>query len=329
MGTVIKGLGAYLPEKVVTNDDLTQWMDTSDEWIVARTGIRERRWVEDETNSYMAEQASRQAVRDAGLSLDEVECIIVASLSPDHDFPGVGCFLQNRLGLAGIPAMDIRCQCSGFIYSLSVADAWIKTRQYKNVLLVGSEIHSTGLDLSTKGRDVTCLFGDAAAALLLEHCDAPGRGILSSHLHADGKYAKSLWLEAPGSTLRPRLSEQHVKEGRHFPKMNGRHVFTQASLKMPEVIREALSANGLSIEDIDLFVPHQANLNIINQAAKILGLPDEKVFSNIEKYGNTTAASIPLGLLEAKKRNRLSTGDTVVLASFGAGFTWASAVLIW
>jgi 3-oxoacyl-[acyl-carrier-protein] synthase-3 len=333
--TVFEGLGACLPDRVVTNHELTQRMETSDAWIVERTGIRERRWVAEEVApSELGEVACREAVERAGLSLDQIDCIVLATLSPDHTFPGTGCFLQHRLGLSSIPALDVRNQCSGFLYGLSVADAWIRTGQYRRILLVGAEVHSTGLDISTRGRDVACLFGDAAAAVVLtaaEDDDHPApRGVLATRLHADGRYAKSLWIEAPGSRFHPlRISTEMLEQGRHFPKMNGRHVFTMAVQRMPEVIREALSACGQSLADVALFVPHQANLRIIEQVARALELEPGRMFTNIEKVGNTTAASIPLALYDAERQGRLSRGDLVVLASFGAGFTWAASVVRW
>lgn len=327
--TVIMGVGHHVPERVVTNEELTKWMETSDQWIVERTGIHERRWVTEGTSgAQMAEQAALEAVEKAGIELQDIDCIVLATLSPDHTFPGTGCFLQHRLGLQGVPALDVRAQCSGFIYGLSVADAWIRIGQYRRILMVGTEVHSTGLDLSTRGRDVACLFGDGAGAVVLGASD-DDRGILSIKLHADGKYAKSLWIEAPGSCLTPRIDEEMIREARHYPKMKGRHVFTFALQKMPEVIHEALESSGFSLSDVDLIIPHQANKRITEQVAKQLGVSDELMFSNIEKLGNTTAASIPLAIYDAQRQGRLKTGDLVVFASFGAGFTWAAAVCRW
>jgi len=329
-GAMILGVGGNLPARVVTNQDLTQWMETSDAWIVERTGIRARRWISEDTGaSELAVPAVKQALERASARLEDVECIIFATLSPDHHFPGSGCFLQQHLGLPGIPALDVRNQCSGFLYGLSIADAWIRLGQYRRVLLVGAEIHSTGLDLSTAGRDVTCLFGDGAGALLLGPSEA-GRGVLATRLHADGRYAKSLWIEAPNSRAVPaRLTHAMLDEGKHFTRMNGRHVFTMAVSRMPEVIHEALSASGHELSELALFVPHQANQRITEAVAAQLGLPEEKVFSNIETIGNTTAASIPLALRDAEDQGRLKRGDLVVLASFGAGFTWAASVVRW
>jgi len=331
MKTLIAGVGGYLPEKVVTNDDLAKMMDTSDEWIVERTGIKQRRWVEKETGaSDLAVQACHEAIERAGISLGDIDCIVLATLSPDHTFPGTACFLQQKLGLAGIPALDVRNQCSGFIYSLSVADAWIKTGQYSCVLVVGTEVHSTGLDKTTRGRDVTCLFGDGAGAVILVPGEDDGRGIMSTHLHADGRHARSLWIEAPGSRFHPlRIDHEKLEQGRHFPKMKGRHVFTHAVKHMPAVIKEGLQLNGLSVEEVDLFVPHQANQRITEVVAKVMKFEPRQVYSNIDRYGNTTAASIPLCLRDAENESRLKKGDLLVLASFGAGFTWASCILRW
>ena len=329
--TIFRSVGGYVPDKVVTNDDLSSMMETSDEWIVERTGIRQRRWVEESTGSSdLAVPASLDAVERAGISVGDIDCIVLATLSPDHTFPGTACFLQHKLGLGGIPALDVRNQCSGFIYGLSVADAWVRCGQYKCVLLVGTEVHSTGLDKTTRGRDIACLFGDGAGAVILTPTDDQERGILSTHLHADGKYARSLWIEAPGSCFYPlRINGQMLEEGRHFPKMKGRHVFTHAVKRMPEVIGEALSANGFKPSDVDLFIPHQANQRITEAVAKVMGFGLEQVYSNIERYGNTTAASIPLCLKDAEREGRLKKGDLLLLASFGAGFTWASALVKW
>ena len=331
MRTAFLGIGGYLPPRVVSNDELAEMMETSNEWIVERTGIRTRHWIDRECGaSDLAVPASRQALADAGVAPEEIDCIILATLSPDHTFPGTACFLQEKLGLKGIPALDIRNQCSGFIYSLAVADAFIKTGQYRRILLVGAEVHSTGLDKTTRGRDVACLFGDGAGAAVLGPCEETERGVLSTHLHADGRYARELWIEVPGSRFFPqRLDVAMVEQGRHFPRMNGRRVFVEAVRRMPEVIGEALAANSLSVDDIDLFVPHQANQRITEAVAKQIGMPAEKVFSNIDKVGNTTAASIPLCLRDACLQGKLQRRHLVLLASFGAGFTWAAALLRW
>jgi len=328
---LILGVGGHVPQRLVTNQDMTRWMETSDEWIYERTGIRQRYWIDGETGgSELAEKAVHQALENSGVELDEIDCIILATLSPDHTFPGTGCFLQERLGLPGIPALDVRNQCSGFIYGLSVAHAWIRTGQYRRILLVGTEVHSTGIDISTAGRDVACLFGDGAGAAVVAAGEDRERGVLSTHLHADGRYAKDLWIEAPGSRFHPvRITKEMIDAGRHWPKMSGRRVFTKAVQYMPAVIREGLEHNGLTIDDVSLIVPHQANLRINETVAQVLGIEPERMYSNIERYGNTTAASIPLALRDAELEGKLKRGDIVVLASFGAGFTWASAVLRW
>ena len=326
----VAALGSYVPDRVVTNQELTGLMETSDEWIIQRTGIRERRWAgEDTCNSDLALAATRRALDKAGWQAADIEAIIYATLSPDHMFPGDGCFLNAKLGIPGVPALDIRNQCSGFVYGLSVADAWIRSGQYRRVLLVGSEIHSTGLDVSSRGRDVAVIFGDGAAAALLEVTDDPARGVLSTHLHADGRFARDLWTDAPGSRYHPRVQPRMLDDGSIYPKMEGQKVFKHAIVKMPEVVREALSRNGLSTRDIKVLIPHQANLRIAEMVQRSLELTDAQVYNNIQKYGNTTAASIPLCLEEAVEARGVRRGDLVALAAFGAGFTWASALLRW
>lgn len=328
----ILGVGRYLPERVVTNQDLTRLMDTSDEWIQQRTGIRERRYSDGCTGAAdMGARAAEEAIRRARIAPRDVDCIVFATLSPDVDMPASAFLLQDRLDLPGVPAFDVRNQCTGFLYSLAVADQFVRAGTYDHVLVVGAEVHSTGLDLSTRGRDVAVIFGDGAGAVVVGPSPDPQRGILSCHLHAEGKYAEKLWIEAPGSRLRPRLTEEMITgpEGRIFPKMEGRYVFRHAVTRMPEVIREALDANGLRIEDLDLLVPHQANLRINQMVAAEFGLSDDKVVNNIDRYGNTTAASIPLALYEALEDGRLRAGQLVCLAGFGAGFTWGAALLRW
>ncbi len=328
--TAIVGLGTHVPERVVTNQELTTMMETSDEWIQQRTGIKERRWVGPNTGSTdLALEAANKALAQAGWKATDLDAIVYATLSPDHNFPGDACFLQARLGVPGIAALDIRNQCSGFIYGLSVADAWIRSGQYKKVLLVGAEVHSTGLDISTRGRDVSVIFGDGAGAACLEATDDPNRGVLSTHLHADGRYAKDLWTDAPGSRYSPRLTHGMIDEARHYPKMDGAKVFKHAVVKMPEVVREALGKNNLTPRDIALLIPHQANLRITEAVQKGLELRDDQVFSNIQRYGNTTAASIPLALAEGVAERNVQRGGLIVLAAFGAGFTWASAAIRW
>ncbi len=327
--TAVVSTGYYVPDRVVTNQELTQWMDTSDEWIRQRSGIEERRWVsEGESTSDLAKEASTQALERAGLSPGDIDCVIVATLSPDHYFPGSGVFLQRKLGIDSIPCLDVRNQCSGFLYGLSVADAWIRAGVYRRILLVGTEVHSRGLEKSTAGRDTAVLFGDGAGAVILEPTEAD-RGVLSVHLHADGRHAEKLWIGAPGSFYNPWLVPEHIEQGLTRPQMEGREVFKHASQRMPEAVREALEANALSLDDIAIVIPHQANLRITQALQKALGLPDEKVVSNIHKYGNTTAASIPIALHEALEEGRIERGDLVCLTAFGSGFTWGSALIRW
>jgi len=328
----ILGLGRHLPERVVTNADLERLMDTSDEWIRQRTGIKERRFISTNTGSAdLAFPAAEEALRAAGLRATDLDLVLLGTLSPDIDFPSSACLLQRRLGLAGIPAMDVRNQCSGFVYMLALADQWIRTGGARYVLAVGAEVHSTGIDLSTQGREVAVIFGDGAAACVLGPEPDRTKGILSTHLHADGKYAEKLMIEGPSSRRRPRITEEMLTGPGSllWPRMEGRYVFKHAVTRVPEVVREALAANGYGVGDLDLLVPHQANLRINQVAAAELGLPDEKVFNNIERYGNTTAASIPLALYEAVEQGRLRPGMLVCCAGLGSGFTWASALIRW
>lgn len=325
--TRIIGLGHYVPPKVVTNDDLSKIMDTTDAWIRERTGIEKRHFVaEGMGTADLAFHATKKALEKSRRRADEIDFIIFATLSPDYFFPGSGVLLQQKLGIDSIGALDIRTQCTGFLYGLSVADSMIRAGQYQRILLVGSEVHSKGLDLTTRGRDVAVLFGDGAGAVLLEASEEE-HGILSTHLHSDGRYAKELWVEAPGS-LAP-LPSLNLEEGRHFPKMNGREVFKHAVTKCISVIQEALAANRASKEDIDLLIIHQANLRIVEAVRDYLKLPPEKMYNNIQKYGNTTAASIPMALSEAEEEGKLKEGNLVCLAAFGSGFTWASALIRW
>ncbi len=328
-GAKIVGTGRALPPRVVTNAEIMKWMDTTDEWIVQRTGIRERRFVDPGTGTAdLGTEAAREAIARAGISVSDIDFIVFATITPDYFFPGGGVFVQEKLGLPTIGALDVRTQCSGFIYGLSAAEAYVKGGFYDHVLVIGSEVQSTGLDLSTAGRDVSVIFGDGAGAAVVGPCE-PGKGILSSHLHAEGKYAKDLMCEAPSSIAHPRLSHEMLDTGRHLPRMNGRYVFTHAVRRFPEVIREALAANGMSIADLSLVIPHQANLRITQAVAAALDVPGEKVYSNVEKYGNTTAASIPIALDECVEQGRIREGDIVCLAAFGSGFTWAASLIRW
>ncbi len=331
--TRILSTGMRVPDRVVTNDELAGLMETSDEWIRQRSGIVERRWVEPgEGGSDLGAAASAMALERAGMQPEEIDCIIVATLSPDHFFPGTGVFLQRKLGIRDIPCLDVRNQCSGFIYGLSVADAWIRVGQFRHILLVGTEVHSTGLHKNDFGRDTAVLFGDGAGAVILgptNDSDGETRGILSTHIHADGRHAEKLWVEAPGSIYEPIIDHDQIDRGLTCPSMQGREVFKHAVVRMPGAVHEALAANGLAIDDIDMLIPHQANLRISQAAQKALGLPDDRVFNNIQRYGNTTAASIPIALHECVDEGRLRSGDLLCLAAFGSGFTWASALIRW
>jgi len=327
--SAILGVGHYLPTKVVTNDDLAKLMPTSDEWIHQRTGIKERRFIEHDGigASDLAIPAARMALERAGRSVKDVDMIVFATLSPDVNFPGSGCLLGDKLGLHGVPALDVRNQCSGFLYSLSIADAWVRAGAYRNILVVGAEVHSTGIELAERGRDVAVLFGDGAGAALVGASPADNRGVLALALHADGVGAKDLWLPAPASMHTPRLTPEMLERGEHYPQMNGKQVFRWATEKMPEVALEVLRTAELRPEDVDLFVPHQANMRINQLVAQKLGLPPEKVVHNIERYGNTTAATIPIGLSEAYAEGKLGEGKTILTAAFGSGYTWAAGVI--
>jgi 3-oxoacyl-[acyl-carrier-protein] synthase-3 len=329
MRATITGAGHYVPSKVVTNDDLAKLMSTSDEWIQQRSGIKERRFIEYDGigASDLAVPAAKMALEQAKLAPADVDAIIFATLSPDVNFPGSACFLQHKLGCRQICALDVRNQCSGFLYSLSIADAWIRAGVYKNVLIAGAEVHSTGIELNDRGRDVAVLFGDGAGAVVVQPSDDDAHGILDIQLHADGVGARDLWLEAPGSMYIPRLTQAMMDEGRHYPKMNGKAVFRWAVEKMPEVAQATLGKLGMTWEDVDLFVPHQANMRINQLVAMKLNIPQEKVVHNIDRYGNTTAATIPIGLSESWKEGRIQKDTRVLMAAFGAGFTWASAVV--
>lgn len=343
----IAGLGHYLPKNIYTNNDLKRFMDTSDEWIQERTGIMERRYADrlEETTTSMGVEAAKIAIERAGITKDDVDFIIFATLSPDYYFPGCGVLLQREMEMKEIGALDIRNQCSGFIYALSIADQFIKTGMYKNILIVGSEKHSYALDFSTRGRAVSVIFGDGAGAAVLQPSTEEGKGILSTHLHSDGADAEKLAMYYPGASggkgleNRPNWPDQELggmlmttemlEDGSAFPYMDGQAVFKKAVVKFPEVIGEALAKNNLKNTDIDLLVPHQANLRISQFVQKTLGLRDDQVFNNIQKYGNTTAASVPIALSEAWETGKVKEGDLICLAAFGAGFTWGSALIRW
>jgi 3-oxoacyl-[acyl-carrier-protein] synthase III len=330
----ITGLGFYVPENTVTNDDLSKLMDTNDAWIQERTGIQERRHIirgEDTTTS-MGVKAAEVAIQRSGVAKEDIDFIVFATLSPDYYFPGPGVLVQKELGLRTIGALDVRNQCSGFVYALSVADQYIKTGMYKNVLVIGSEVHSTGLDMSDRGRSVSVIFGDGAGAAVLSREEDLTKGILSTHLHSEGQHAEELVLIAPGMGKRwitDIISENDPNDESYFPYMNGQFVFKNAVVRFSEVIMEGLEANNLEVSDIDMLIPHQANLRIAQFIQKKFHLTDDQVYNNIQKYGNTTAASIPIALTEAWEKGKIKEGDTVVLAAFGSGFTWASAIIKW
>ncbi|MFV0604845.1 MAG: 3-oxoacyl-ACP synthase III family protein [Niabella sp.] len=346
--TIIAGIGSYVPEKVVTNEDLTQLMDTSDAWITERTGIKERHYAKkfEETTATMGAEAAKQAIERAGITAEAVDFVIFATLSPDYYFPGCGVLVQRMLGLGEVGALDIRNQCSGFIYGLSIADQFIKTGMYKNILLIGSETHSYALDFSTRGRNVSVIFGDGAAAVVLQPSPDSNRGILSTHLHSDGSDAEILSMPNPGfhggvhnEKWRPPIPEnpyaslfvnqELIDKEDFYPYMDGQAVFKKAVVKMPEAVMEALATNHLTTKDIDLLITHQANLRISQFIQQKLQLTDDRVFNNIQKYGNTTAASIPLALCEAWEAGKIKKGDLVCMAAFGSGFTWGSAIMRW
>lgn len=325
----IAGTGFYVPERVVTNDELAALMDTSDEWITERTGIKTRHFAApDEGTVDMAIPAVEQALAAAGVTTADVDLIIFATSTPDHYAPGTGCFLQERMGFREIGALDVRVQCSGFLYGVSIADQYIRTETYKHILVVGAELQSNCMNLTDEGRDVSVIFGDGAGAVLLS-ATAEDRGVLSTHLHSDGKHAKDLWFEGASSYTNPRFTKEDIDAGKTWLKMNGREVFRHAVVRFPQVIQEALDANGLTLEELKLIVPHQANFRITQEVARRLKAPDGLLYSNIEKYGNTTAASIPIALAEAVAEGAIQRGEYLVLAAFGSGFTWASALIKW
>ncbi len=343
----IAGIGYYVPKNVYTKNDLTRFMDTSDEWIQERTGIKERRYADriGETTTTMGVEAAKIAIERAHITPEDVDFIIFATLSPDYYFPGCAVLLQREMKMKEVGALDIRNQCSGFIYALSIADQFVRTGMYKNVLVVGSEKHSFALDFSTRGRAVSVIFGDGAGAVVVQPTAENGKGILSTHLHSDGDDAEKLAMYYPGASSGIWLdkmpdwpdqelggllmTKEMLEDGTAFPNMDGQAVFKKAVVKFPEVIHEALAKNNLKTNDIDLLIPHQANLRISQFVQKTLGLREDQVFNNIQKYGNTTAASVPIALCEAWEEGKIKDGDLVCLAAFGAGFTWGSALIRW
>jgi 3-oxoacyl-[acyl-carrier-protein] synthase-3 len=327
--TKIAGIGYYVPERIVTNKDLEKFMDTSDEWIISRTGIQERRWVDSGIGtSDLAVKATEKALEMAKVSAKDIDLVICATLTSDYHFPGSAVQIQDKMGMDTIGAFDIKAACSAFVYGLSIGDQFVKTGQADNVLVIGAEIQSTGLDLSTKGRDMAVLFGDGAGAVVLHPSDGSSE-ILSTHIHSQGKHLKDLWVEVPASIESPCLTKEMIEEGRHYPHMNGREVFRNAVVRFPEVIMQALNKNNLTVDDVNMFIPHQANLRITQSVAKRLGVGMDRMYSNIERYGNTTGASIPIALAEAHHEGKIKKDDIVILAAFGSGFTWASAAIRW
>lgn len=331
----ITGMGYYVPDNIVTNDDLTKIMDTSDEWIQERTGIRERHWIRpgsDDTTATMGAKAAKVAIERSGIDKKDIDFIILATLSPDYYFPGPGVQIQHLLDLDTVGALDVRNQCSGFVYALSVADQYIKTGMYKNILVIGSELHSRGLDKTTRGRGVSVIFGDSAGAVIVSREEDPKKGILSTHLHSQGEFAEELTVIAPAMGKRwvtDILADNDPDDTSYTPYMNGQFVFKNAVVRFSEVIMEGLTANGLKREDIDMLIPHQANLRISQFVQKKFNLTDDQIYNNIMNYGNTTAASIPLALTEAWEKGKIKEGDLVVLAAFGSGFTWGSVIIRW
>ncbi len=331
----IIGLGYYVPDNVVTNDDLSKMMDTNDAWIQERTGIKERRWAienSEDTTSGMGIKAAKIAIERAGIDKDDIDFIVFATLSPDMYFPGPGVQVQHALDIKTVGALDVRNQCSGFVYAISIADQYIKTGMYKNILVIGSELHSHGLDKTTRGRGVSVIFGDGAGAAILTREEDNTKGILSTHLHSQGEHAEELVLVAPGMGKRwvnDILKDNDPNDESYFPHMNGQFVFKNAVVRFSEVIMEGLAKNNLEKEAIDILIPHQANLRISQFIQKRFDLSDDQVFNNIQKYGNTTAASIPIALTEAWEEGKIKEGDVVVLAAFGSGFTWGSVIIKW
>ena len=326
----ILGTGSFVPERIVSNTELEEKMDTSDEWIQQRTGIRERRYVElGVGTSDLGLRASRRALQSAGLTAKDIDFIIFATLSPDYNFPGCGCLLQDKLGIGNVGALDVRNQCTGFIYSLAIAHQFVRTGTYQHILVVGAEVQSTGLEMNTRGREVAVIFGDGGGAVVVGKSGDERRKILSNHLHSEGKFAKKLWIEAPSSVQQPRLTKEMLEQGRHYPRMEGRYVFKHAVDRMQQSVLEGLEANNLKLSDVNLLILHQANLRISEAVVRALRISSDRVFNNIQMYGNTTAASIPIALDEAARQGRIEVGDLVVLAAFGSGFTWGATVLRW
>lgn len=326
----IVGTGFHVPERVVTNDDLAKLMDTTDEWIRSRTGIQRRHWVQEgETGAQLAKAAAGRALEMAGLTAGDLDAIVYATSTPDHYVPGGGVFLQHEMGLTGIPSMDVHQACSGFIYSLSVADAWIRAGQFRRILVVGAEIQSTAMDVSSEGRNTAVIFADGAGAVVLVPEEDANRGLLAFDLHSEGQHAEMLWVDTPGCIYHPRITKEHIDQGRHFLQMDGKEVFRHAVTRMPESVRAVLGRIGAEPKDLALLLPHQANLRISEMVQRALKLSDDQVYNNIHEYGNTTAATIPILLDECVRSGRVKQGDLLVMTAFGAGFSWGSAACRW
>lgn len=329
MKTRISGHGFYVPEQLITNFDLEKVMDTSDQWIQERSGIRERHFIKEGEGgaSDLAVKAAEIAIEKAGLNKEDIEVIIAATLSPDYFVPGIGVLIQNKMNLSQIPAYDIRQQCSGFVYGLEMADAFIKSGKYKHILLIGSEVQSTGLNLTTEGRDTAVLFGDGAGAFVLSASEDGDSDIIDTILHSDGEHFDYLWIESPSSLKKGRINAQDIADGKTNPSMNGKSVFKNAVTKMPAVVKEVLEKNAIPIDQVKLVIPHQANQRITEMVTRKLGLKSEQVYSNIARYGNTTAATIPIAFTEALAEGKFKRGDVIVTVSFGSGFTWGANII--
>jgi 3-oxoacyl-[acyl-carrier-protein] synthase-3 len=327
---VITGTGYYVPDRVLTNEDMKQYYDTSDEWITERSGIKERRWIPWDGSmgsSDLGHEASKMALEDAGIHPDDIEMMVFATLSPDAMFPGAGVFLQRKMGLGNIPCLDIRMQCSGYIYALSIAEMYIKMGKYATILVVGAEVHSTGIDINPEGRTVGVLFGDGGGATVVQAAaEDNARGVISTHLYSQGEGIEKLWNPEPTSNRRPRITEGGKGL---YPVMDGRDVFKNATIRMSESIGEALKTAGWTPDEVDLYIPHQANLRIAQAVAKQLNQPMDKFYMNIQRYGNTTAASIPMAMAEAQREGKLKQGDKLVITAFGSGYTWGSAAIVY
>jgi len=329
-GSTIVGSGFYVPPDIWTNDDLTRMMDTSDEWIRERTGIRQRHIAEDGIGAAdLAVVAVQRALDDAGMTREDIDMIIFGTLNPDVFFPGSACILQSKMPFGTIPALDVRQQCTAFVYSVAIADRFIRSGWCDNILVVGAEVHSTGLDFTTRGRDVAVLFGDGAGAVIMAPTESDEEGVLDFVLHAEGEHYDKLWLPAPYGNVRGRINLEIMERAEHYPKMDGRAVFKHAIPRFCESMNEVLEKTGHTIEDVDLFIPHQANQRITNMVAARMGLPEEKVVSNIDRYANTTAATIPICICEARQDGRLTKGSMLLAAAFGSGFTWGAFLMRW